>query len=288
MGSNTYNNSQRKTALFDKLKSVQHELTYPIYILSLDEARAIGAGYTPQNTTVEPSNWIDYQDQHAFLQYKQEMQEVAKQRENERKQTEIALRDWQQVKQSLKEFVDKYPYTLFKETEEQLFTLNTRIETNQYEINKINGELQKLNLEYEAKQSTLSQNLVILQDLTNNRIPQANQYIQLSSKLPNFQTEVKHCEEKIQKQTEIQIKLHENLQEVGKQIDELKARILELQNKKKYKIEEDSLYVITQDVEAIVHDENLEVLRRQYQSIDESIKKIQSSRGELLERKKAA
>ena len=276
-----------KPTLLDKLKSVQHELTYPIYILSLDEAREIGAGYTPQNTAVEPSNWIDYQDQHVFVQYKQDMQEIAKQRENERRQTEIALRDWQQAKQSLKEFVEKYPYTLFKEAEEQLFTLNTKIENNQYERNRIDGELHKLNEEDKAKQSTLSQNKEFLQDLTNHRIPQANQYIQLSNKLPNYQKEVKRCELKIQEQGELQDKLKDKLRDIGQQIDQLKARISELQSLKKYKIEEDSLYVITQGSEPTAHEENLEVLRRQYQSIDEAIKKIQSSRGELLERKKS-
>jgi len=276
-----------KQALFDKLKSVQHELTYPIYILSLDEAREISAGYTPQNTAIEPTNWIDYQDQHVFLQYKQEMKEIANQRVSERKQTEMALRDWQQVKQSLKEFVEKYPYTLFKETEEQLFTLNTKIELNQYEIKKLVGELQKLNQEYEAKKSRLSQNEVILQNLTNHRIPQANQYIQLSNKLPNYQIEVKTYELKLQEQMKLQDKLQENLQDLGQQIEQLKERIYGLQNRKKYKIEEDSLYVITLAINPIEHEENLEVLRRQYQSIDEAIKRIQSSRGELLERKKS-
>ncbi len=279
--------AKEKSALFDKLKSVQHELTYPIYILSLDEAREIGTGYIPQNAAIEPSNWIDYQNQQAFLQFKQEMQETAKQRESDRKQTEGTLREWQQVKQSFNEFIEKNPFTLFKETEEQLFTLNTKIENNEYEIKIIGVELQKLSQENEAKQSTFLNNQRLLQDLTNNRIPQAHQYIQLSKNLPAFHKEVNLYAVKIIEQEELLGKLKENLRNLEQQIGELKERISDLQSQKKYKIEQDSLYVATQAVEVIEHEENLEVLKRQYQSIEDEIRKIQTSRGELLERRKS-
>lgn len=278
--------AKEKPALYDKVKSVQHELTFPIYILSLDEARQVGTDDVPQNDVIEPSNWMDYQQQQTFLQCKQEMQETANQRENERKKTESSLRAWQQVNQSLKEFLEKYPFTKYKETEEQVFTLNQKIENNEYEIKKTDGELQKLKQEYEAKQSTLSSNKEILQDLTNYRIPQANQYVQLSKNLPIYENEMKRCEDKILEQTELQRKLQETLRNVDQQIEDLKERISDLKNQKKYKIEEDSLYVRTQVIEPTEHEENLEVLKSEYQLIEDEIKKIQTSRGVWLERQK--
>lgn len=278
--------AKEKTALFDKLKSVQHELSFPIYILSLDEARQVGTDYIAQTTVIEPSNWIDYQKQQTFLQFKQEMQETATQRENERKKKEATLRAWQQVNISLKDFLEKYPFSQYKETEEQVFTLNQKIENNDYELKKIDSELQKLKQEYEAKQSTLSKNREILQDLINYRIPQANQYVQLSKNVPIYENEVRRCEEKILELEKIRDTLKANLQTIVDQIDELKNRISALQNEKKFKIEEDFLYKNTKTAEPKEHKENLEVLKRRYESIEDKIKKIQTSRGELLERRK--
>jgi len=278
--------AKEKSALFDKLKSVQHELTFPIYILSLDEARQIGMENVPQNAVVEPSNWIDYQQQTSFLRYKQEMQETAAQKEIERKQTESILHKWQQVYQSLNDYLETYPYTLFKETEEQLFTINQKIENNVYELKNIVDQLQQLKLEYQSKQSILSNNQTILQDLMNHRIPQATQYVQLSKTLPIYKNEVIRCEEKIKDQKTLLRKLQDSLLYVGIEIDELKERISGLVNQKKYKIDEDSLYVKTQAIDPTEHNENLEVLKRTYQSIEEKIKKIQTSRGEWVERKK--
>lgn len=278
--------AKEKTALFDKLKSVQHELSFPIYILSLDEARQVGTDYVVQTAVIEPSNWIDYQKQQTFLQFKQEMQETATQRENERKKTEATLRAWQQVNQSLKDFLEKYPFYQYKETEEQVFTLNQKIENNDYELKKIDGELQKLKQEFEAKQSTLSKNREILQNLINYRIPQANQYIQLSKNVPIYENEVRRCEEKKLELEKIHDTLIANLQTIVDQIDGLKNRISALRHEKKFKIEEDFLYKSTKTAEPTEHEENLEVLKRQYESIGDQIKKIQTSRGELLERRK--
>ncbi|HHY74896.1 MAG TPA: hypothetical protein GX497_17040 [Bacillus bacterium] len=278
--------AKEKAALFDKLKSVQHELSFPIYILSLDEARQVGTDYVPQTAVIEPSNWIDYQKQQTFLQFKQEMQETATQRENERKKTEATLRAWQQVNQSLKDFLEKYPFSQYKETEEQVFTLNQKIENNDYELKKIDGELQKLKQEYEAKQSTLSKNREILQTLINYLIPQANQFIQLSKNVPIYENEVKRCEEKILELEKIRDTLIANLHTIVDQIDVLKNRISALRHEKKFKIEEDFLYKNTKTAEPTEHEENLEVLKRQYESIEDKIKKIQTSRGELLERRK--
>lgn len=275
-----------KYALIDKVRSIQHEITFPIYILSLDEARQVGNDYVPQNVVIEPSGWIDYQKQSVFLEYKKEMQEIAIQRENERKHTEKNLRAWQQVYQSLKEFLEKYPFSLFKEIEEQLFTINQKIENYKYEKRKIASELDKLKIEYEAKQSTFATNTSKYQDLVNNRIPQANQYIQLSRNIPIFDNEVKQSEVKIQQLKEEKNNILEELQKLVCQMDEFKQRIAQLQNQKKYQIEENTLFKQTKTVPPTENSENLEVLKNLYKSIEDQINKIQRSRGELLERRK--
>ncbi|WP_052124064.1 coiled-coil domain-containing protein [Ureibacillus manganicus] len=279
-------NEKDKNALIDKVKSIQHELTLPIYILSLDEARQVGNDFLPQNAVIVPTGWTDYQQQSVFLEYKREIQEIAIQRENERKGTEKDLRSWQQVYHSLKEFLEKYPFSLFKETEEQLFTINQRIENYKYEKRKIASELEKLKMEYEAKQSTFATNTSKYQDLVNNRIPQANQYIQLSRNIPILDNEVKQCESKIQLLKEVKNNILEELQKLIGQMDEYNQRIIQLQNQKKYQIEENALYKQTESVPPTENSENLEVLKHHFKTIEDQIKQIQTSRGELLERLK--
>lgn len=277
---------KEKSSLIEKLKSVQHELTYPIYILSLDEAYQVGTDYESQKSVIEPFNWLDYQHPQTFLRYKEDMQEIAKLRENERKQTEVSLRQWQQLQQSLQEFLTKYPFSLFKETEEQLFNINQKIKNNQYKLENINNELQKLKQEHEAKQSTLATNNSILQDLNNHRIPQATDYVQLSKKLPSLENDIKRCDEQLHQLYEKQTNAQKNVEDVITQLDEIQGNISNLTYLKKYKIEEDVLYQTVRSFESTIHDEKIEVLKRQYESIEDEIKKIQKSRGELLERLK--
>lgn len=142
--------------LHDKLRSVEMEMSHPVYICTEEEARMFIREHNNSNEQqVFPSIWKENLSIEKFTNWKIEVQKLANESKDERTSKESELQNWKLVLAKVREFVQNYPfeqYTLLKErfklaSEEEakqkrvMHELTMQIETKDNEMNVYHNRL---------------------------------------------------------------------------------------------------------------------------------------------------
>lgn len=142
-----------KDNLTDRIKEKSKELSYPVLILSDEEARDIlKKGIPAENHMILPSYWIDNIDKDKFRKWKNNLTTITEELKRDRIKKERQYNDSYNLLKHIKDFYQEYPYDYFgdiqnqkEKVDEDIKQLVDRLEKNTNEIKEIDINLEKYN-----------------------------------------------------------------------------------------------------------------------------------------------
>lgn len=200
--------------LRDKLLSVEKEMSHPVYICTEVEARTLIREQGKSNDQqVFPSIWKENLSIEKFNNWKIEVQKLANESKNERKNKELELQSWRSVLSKVREFIQNYPFEQYTHLKGQ-FKLALEEEAKQKRV------LQELTLQIETKDNEMK--------VYNKRLTEETSlYNGLMSKLDNgrkYFAKKKTC--KLHRQE--LIKIQETIKEAKRKQEKLRRLLLTL------------------------------------------------------------
>lgn len=147
--------------LWQKIEGQRQRLTFPILILSQEEAINILLGKVSiEERYIYPHIWQDNIDKEKFQQWKRELEELAKKAVKERKEKEREEREWQNILRITNEFLFAHPYDEYTQLSEELKVLKDRLDRYENLLDEKQGENVSIDREiddYENKLKDLEQ-----------------------------------------------------------------------------------------------------------------------------------
>lgn len=271
-----------KESLIEKLKSLQHYLLYPIFVLTLDEATETLKGYEITEKVVEPSNWQEHRNPKSFSKWKEENSRQADVRQQERIEIEGKLKRWEQLKVAFERFLRDYPYEQYKSITDELRSFEYECELINDKLLKLDEEMTNLEQEKEAKQTLLEDSKRELQNLYDVKIPQANDYIRFSKLLPLTQKEITSCHMKMEQAEKAEVELQHHIDQLQLSLIEGNKRISDLNAQMKYEVENHDIYFQVKTQPIIETSEHMQALLNQHEAVTAKLNQMQKSRGEWI------
>lgn len=270
--------AQEKTMLVEKVSSIQHELTFPIFILSTSEAANMIKGVSNDQEVVVPVIWQSNLDDTYFANWNEEIQQQAKLKEQERKELEDEWNELRQYKSSFDTFFIQYPNETylaeknhFNELKHELQNISIQLK-NVKEMMKINEELAK---QYEVQHNENEKKMHYLQDV---KIPNAKEYTQKEKEVSQLRTYLKSLFAQLEEENKKWNQTERHLEEVTDLLNDCQYEISKIKSAIHYEIEENTLFRAVKSFKMIANTIHRETLKQSYNHLTDQLKQIQTSR----------
>lgn len=273
---------KEKEDLLEKLKGIQHKLTYPIFVLSSIEAMKIVKGEARYEEVVEPAIWQMNQYPKGFAEWKTQIIEEADRKEFERKEAEKALQIWEKTQEQFRAFLAENPQERFLEMERMIQECSHEIQNLKEQDQQLKNTIEELEKEFNTKQSALRMIERKLQDLEDRLIPKAMDYIKLVKEQKYLKHQLASAEQEIQKIDGQLAQLVRKLQMQERDLETKRDAISRLKLSVDYEIEKNDLYKTVKYFRIVQTNVNMEALKLQRQHLNDKINQIQVSRSEWL------
>ncbi len=271
--------------LSEKIEEHRGKLTFPILVLSQEEAANILLGRKQiEERYVYPLLWEENIDKEKFELWKRKLKETATKAVEERKSKEREERKWQDILRSIKQFLSTYPYDEYTQLIEEFKALEVKLDQFKNilaeklkEDASIDGEIQ----EYQAKLNNLEHESNYL----GRKIERALDYFakerekeSLNNRLYQKNEELDFVQRKIELYKRDEESKSFVVQEAGYKIENMKAQILN--------ILEDPNYKEVKHFSAIYRDINKDSILEEREYIKELLSEKQKGRPEIERRLK--
>ncbi|RKJ66280.1 hypothetical protein D7X33_25140, partial [Butyricicoccus sp. 1XD8-22] len=276
---------QEKDALMDKLQSVQHHLTYPIFVLTVHDAARYVNGEHDLREVIEPAIWQNNVNAQSFHEWKATISKDAEEKTLERQEIEQSIQLWEHTKQSFQGFVSEFPIEQYNELTTELTSLSHELEILHLEHQKLESHLREIQKDIEIKQERLSDIKEKLQNLQEKRIPLANDYVRLQKEIQYQQSQIIVFRHRLKEQQENESRLNRQLQETLEDILKNRDDLVTLNLQLKNEVENNEIYKMVKTTRPIPSIANSNALKEQRTNTLDKLKQVQKTRGEWEARK---
>lgn len=268
---------KEKTDVIEKLKSIQHHLKYPIYVISAPEAVELIKGEKTYDEVVEPSIWQINREQKHFTQWKEQIAHEAERKTLEREEVEERIKVWERTQEHFQQFLQKYPHTTYVEMTETIQNLSHDIQNIKVEQQKIVAKLIELENDYEWKQKDVHQKEIDFGHLQT-KMTKAVSYMNLKKELAQLQQQITEYEIEARNLTEREKRLQQNMNDVDNRYREKRDELLNLKNALTYEIDKQELFQDVKRYRIIQTTQQMDSLKIRRNSLNDQLRQIQSSR----------
>lgn len=249
-----------------KIEKFSEELTYPIYIMTSEEARSNLVSNKIYENICFPKHWQENLNQEDFLKWKEELKNKYKECKDIRRKKEEEINEIQEYQIAVNNFIEEYQHSTFKnltislkEIKDKIISLANLIQTINESISSFETEIKEIEkntIEFQEEEQEL-----------NNKVRNIHQYIQDENKIRNLEKEInknnrelEDIQNVIKKQENKSSKLKSEIKEIEELVKEMEKGIAILKN--------NHYYLLTKTNEPIVSNLDFEVLINEYEILD--------------------
>lgn len=131
--------AKTKPRLIERLDQVSDRIMFPVMVVTTEEAIAITA--LEKGDWVVPNHWRQNLKVDQFADWKQRIVNQAREITNTRENTESEIKRWEQALNQFRDFLNKYPYELIAEWQDQLYTMQTEAQRLGASISQVEEQL---------------------------------------------------------------------------------------------------------------------------------------------------
>ncbi|MGG0717971.1 hypothetical protein ABE096_10340 [Robertmurraya massiliosenegalensis] len=271
------------TKLREKLLSVEMEMTHPVFICTEEEARKhIRAQGKSSDQHIFPRIWKENLSSEKFNNWKIEVQKLANDSKDERKNKEIELENWRTVLSKVREFIMKYPYEQYVDLKEQ-YKVTFEEEAKQKRVlHELSAQIEQKEKEIREYHKRLSETKDIYNGLET-RISKGRTYLSKKKDFDFYKQELTRIREEmteVTKKLDKSTRLHKNLNE---ELHELEVE-LNLAREPLHDLRGDTYYKEVVNEQPKFSSKSLELLVNERKSFTRKLDYKQEGRG-LLEEK---
>lgn len=228
--------------LREKLYSVEMELSHPVYICTEVEARTfIHDKGKEMNQKVFPKVWKDNLSLNNFDEWKTQVQSLANEAKQNRKNKESELHGWGSALNKIREFLKKYPYEHYFHLKEQLKIASDEEAKQKRTLHELANRLDKIDKETRDYSGRLSESKDIFNGLMN-KIVEGRKYFSKKKEL-HFSTKelrgirgkLAEANQKFEKSKKLVSNLEKELVEIEGQLREAREPLYDLKGDSYYK-----------------------------------------------------
>lgn len=277
-----------KEALIEKLQSVQHHLTYPIFVLTVHDAARYAKGEPSLNEVVEPTIWRNNFNEQIFNEWKATISQNAEEKTMERVEIEKTIQLWEQTKQSFHQFINEFPIEQYNELNFEITGLSHELENLQLENQKLDDRIHEIKRDLDIKEQQLSGVKERFQNLQEKRIPLANDFIRLKKEVQQQESQIVLYENHLKEQERIEGQLKVQLQEVLDDILKDRDDLSSLKYQLKFEVEINEIYEAVKSTRPINSTANMNTLKELRTNTLDQLKQVQKTRGEWEARRESS
>lgn len=271
---------KEKEDVQEKLKSIQHHLKYPIFVISSVEAGQLVKGEKAYEDVVEPALWHMNIDNKRFAEWKVQKAEEAEKKTQERKEVEVSIDHWERTKEHFHQFLKDYPHEKYVELENNIRDLSHEIQNLREEQKKANELVQELEKELKMKESSLHSIEIEMQDLQNRLIPKAIEYTNLSKELHQLQKDKQDYEKQTNDLMEQEKRLASEINRVNIELGRVRDELSGLEIRMLYEVDKNELFTEVKQYSVVRSEMAMNALKTLRHELNNRIHQIQTSRRE--------
>lgn len=271
---------REKQAVVEKVKSIQHHLKYPIFVISANEAKQLIQGEQVYEEVVEPAIWQMNQDRKRFAEWKEQIAQEAERITVERKDAEEAIQTWANAKEQLQQFLHDYPHEKYVEITGEIQASAHELQNVREEQKRVAETIEELEREFQRKKNYLHSLEIEIQDLQNRLIPKAMEYISIKKEYAQLLQQRAEYERQTKELAEQEVELLHKLERIAKELLQKRDELRDLENVLIYEIDRDDLFQAVQGYDLIPTDAPMETLKIKHRRLNDQINQIQTTRRE--------
>ncbi|WP_374723951.1 hypothetical protein [Calidifontibacillus erzurumensis] len=268
----------------EKIKSIQHQLQYPIFILSTKEAEQLVKGESSYEEVVEPAIWQMNIDQKRFSEWKEHIAQEAERKTLNRLEVEQTLQTWERTAEQFRQFLQDYPHEKYTMITDEIQSLSHHIQNLQEEQKKLEEKLIELEKELKLKRNAVHTMELEIQDLQNRLIPNAIKYINLEKEHRELQKQITEFNQQINNLVEQEKSLVSQLDYINQELNSKENEIKNLEFQLKLEIDRNELYKAVKEYRIVQTSSPMETIKLQQKQLNDQINQIHTTRREWQNR----
>lgn len=271
---------KEKQDVNEKIQSIQHHLTYPIFVISSNEARQLVTGEKTYKDVVEPAIWQMNQDRQRFAEWQGQIADDAERKTLERKETENSIQTWEKVKGHFQQFMKEYPH-------EQYVDITSEIQAHTHDILNLKEEQKKtaetiVELEKEVKQQqeVLRAMEREMQYLQNRLLPKAIEYMNVYKEFVQLEKQIAQYKQQVEKVEGERQRSLDNLKAIREDVLHKRDEIRDLEIALKYQVDQHELFQVVKGYRIVQTTSQMDALKIKRHRLNDEINQIQTTRSE--------
>jgi len=261
------------------IENHKNQMTYPIGIISLTEAKALLMKEEVENHLLYPSSWSEHMQLELFEAHKKEAGKTLEEAVVFRKQKEKELRHIEQTLDKVTTFLQEYTHEVYAQLREESSQLKKQEAELLRAIEEMKEKRLLLDRQMKQAQETLRKEAEEKNRLQS-YIEKVATYISLKEDNEKDVVKVRNFEEQIKAENTVLDQVERELQNIVEALEAAKDT-LNLLIGQESRIKDDPLYREVKDEKAIYSNEDLVYLRNKQEQLKESLGNKQRGRSEI-------
>lgn len=230
--------TKSKPQLLKRLEQVSDRMTFPILVLTTEEAMTIAD--VEKHTWVVPGYWDQNLDGDQFTEWKERLSSQANEITKEKEKTKIIIGRWERTLQQFRDFLTKYPYESVREWGETLNNLYVQSESFSTRFHQLSDQIKEI-----EQQRTNHINRI--EEIGEERaalarkLEDSRQYFSYQKEMKTFSHEMREYQEqwddvegKVKQVIRVMKRYGEDIAEKDTRIQDLKVIVRSLENNQDY------------------------------------------------------
>ncbi len=269
--------------LLERLGKNSDDMTYPVAVISSEEARKIASGnerHLPEY--VFPKHWKANISSEGFESWKKDIEEVSQQARLKREEKESELSYWRRILEDTRDFFIKNPYEEYSKIEKELKIIGETIKEEESNLEKWEARTDEIDEEIKESNEKLNQIELESMDISS-KCAKAHSYFLKRDDVKKAHFKLKEIVESIERKDSEILEFNEKIDRLDKVLNGMEKELFAADLSKKG-LEKDRLYNEVKNEKPSHDGRTRAVLEIERKALKDGMEQKQKGRSEIQEK----